>query len=168
MTLQDLPLPLDRIAELPDGMRLHYLDSGQGPVVVWLHGSGPGASGHSNFKGNYPAFAAAGFRNIVLDLPGFGRSDKPADAHYNLDFFVSRLSAFLEVIGVNRCTLLGNSLGGAIALGQALARPDLVERLILMARAAWKSGKPISRWKASSAWWPPTPPARWAWSRCAT
>lgn len=133
MTLQDLPLPLDRYAELPNGMRLHYLDSGQGPVVVWLHGSGPGASGHSNFKGNYPAFAAAGFRNIVLDLPGFGRSDKPADAQYNLDFFVSRLSAFLEVIGVKRCTLLGNSLGGAIALGQALARPDLVEGLILMA-----------------------------------
>lgn len=133
MPLQDLPLPLDRIAELPDGMRLHYLDSGAGPVVVWLHGSGPGASGHSNFKGNYPAFAAAGYRNIVLDLPGFGRSDKPADAQYNLDFFVSRLSAFLEVIGVQRCTLLGNSLGGAIALGQALARPDLVEGLILMA-----------------------------------
>lgn len=133
MTLQDLPLPLDRMAELPDGMRLHYLDSGEGPVVVWLHGSGPGASGHSNFKTNHPAFAAAGFRNIVLDLPGFGRSDKPADAQYNLDFFVSRLTAFLEVIGVNRCTLLGNSLGGAIALGQALARPELVERLILMA-----------------------------------
>ena len=133
MTQQDLPPPQDRIAELPDGMRLHYLDSGQGPVVVWLHGSGPGASGHSNFKGNYPAFAAAGFRNIVLDLPGFGRSDKPADAHYNLDFFVSRLSAFLDVLGIERCTLLGNSLGGAIALGQALARPELVERLILMA-----------------------------------
>ena len=133
MTLQDLPLPLDRMAELPDGMRLHYLDSGEGPVVVWLHGSGPGASGHSNFKTNHPAFSAAGFRNIVLDLPGFGRSDKPADAQYNLDFFVSRLTAFLEVIGVNRCTLLGNSLGGAIALGQALARPELVERLILMA-----------------------------------
>ena len=132
MTKQDLPLPLDRIAELPDGMRLHYLDVGHGPVVVWLHGSGPGASGYSNFKGNYPDFAAAGFRNIVLDLPGFGRSDKPADAQYNLDFFVSRLSAFLDCIGVRRCTLLGNSLGGAIALGQALARPDLVERLILM------------------------------------
>ena len=133
MTQQDLPPSQDRIAELPDGMRLHYLDSGQGPVVVWLHGSGPGASGHSNFKGNYPAFAAAGFRNIVLDLPGFGSSDKPADAHYNLDFFVSRLSAFLDVLGIERCTLLGNSLGGAIALGQALARPELVERLILMA-----------------------------------
>ncbi len=131
MTSRDLPF--DRIAELPDGMRLHYLDVGTGPVVVWLHGSGPGASGFSNFKGNYPAFAAAGFRNIVLDLPGFGRSDKPADAHYNLDFFVSRLSAFVDTIGVDRCTLLGNSLGGAIALGLALARPELVERLILMA-----------------------------------
>ena len=50
MTQQDLPPPQDRIAELPDGMRLHYLDSGQGPVVVWLHGSGPGASGHSKHR----------------------------------------------------------------------------------------------------------------------
>ena len=133
MTLQDLHPPQDRIAELPDGMRLHYLDSGQGPVVVWLHGSGPGASGHSNFKGNYPAFAAAGFRNIVLDLPGFGRSDKPSDVQYNLDFFVANLNAFLGKIGVAKCTLLGNSLGGAIALGQALAHPETVERLILMA-----------------------------------
>jgi 4,5:9,10-diseco-3-hydroxy-5,9,17-trioxoandrosta-1(10),2-diene-4-oate hydrolase len=133
MTAPDLPLPLDRFAELETGLRLHYLDIGQGPVVVWLHGSGPGASGHSNFKGNYPAFVEAGFRNIVLDLPGFGRSDKPADAHYNLDFFVANLNALLKTIGVERCTLLGNSLGGAIALGQALAHPETVERLILMA-----------------------------------
>jgi len=129
----DLPIPLDQFAELDSGLRLHYLDVGQGPVVVWLHGSGPGASGYSNFKGNYPAFAEAGFRNIVLDLPGFGRSDKPADVQYNLAFFVTCLNAFLGKIGVEKCTLLGNSLGGAIALGQALAHPDTVERLILMA-----------------------------------
>lgn len=133
MTSLDLPIPLDQFAELDNGLRLHYLDVGEGPVVVWLHGSGPGASGYSNFKGNYPAFAEAGFRNIVLDLPGFGRSDKPADVHYDLDFFVSNLNAFLKTIGVARCTLLGNSLGGAIALGQALAHPETVERLILMA-----------------------------------
>jgi len=133
MNSPDLPIPLDRFIELDNGLRLHYLDVGKGPVVVWLHGSGPGASGYSNFKGNYPAFAAAGFRNIVLDLPGFGRSDKPADVQYNLDFFVANLNAFLGKIGVAKCTLLGNSLGGAIALGQALAHPDTVERLILMA-----------------------------------
>ncbi len=133
MNPPDLPIPLGQFAELGNGLRLHYLDVGQGPVVVWLHGSGPGASGYSNFKGNYPAFAAAGFRNIVLDLPGFGRSDKPSDVQYNLDFFVANLNAFLDKIGVARCTLLGNSLGGAIALGQALAHPQTVERLILMA-----------------------------------
>ena len=133
MNSPDLPIPLDRFVELDSGLRLHYLDIGEGPVVVWLHGSGPGASGYSNFKGNYPAFAAAGFRNIVLDLPGFGRSDKPADVQYNLDFFVASLNGLLQKIGVTKCILLGNSLGGAIALGQALAHPETVERLILMA-----------------------------------
>ncbi len=129
----DLPLPIGQYAELENGLTLHYLEAGEGPVVIWLHGSGPGASGFSNFKTNYPIFAEAGFRNIVLDLPGFGRSSKPEDAYYNLDFFVECLNQFLQATGIERCTLLGNSLGGAIALGQALAHPDTVERLVLMA-----------------------------------
>ncbi|NBA93738.1 alpha/beta fold hydrolase [Pseudomonas sp. R5(2019)] len=130
---KDLPLPTGNYVQLPDGLRLHYLDIGEGPVVIWLHGSGPGASGFSNFKGNYPAFQKAGYRNIILDLPGFGRSDKPLDAHYNLDFFVGHLKALMDAIDIERCTLLGNSLGGAIALGLTLAHPERVERLILMA-----------------------------------
>ena len=129
----DLPLPVGSYATLDNGLTLHYLDIGSGPVVVWLHGSGPGASGFSNFKGNYPAFAQAGYRNIVLDLPGFGRSDKPTDVNYDLDFFVSSLQGFLDKVGIDRCTLLGNSLGGAIALGAALAYPVRVEKLVLMA-----------------------------------
>ena len=133
MSAQDLPLPLGHFATLPDGLRLHYLDEGQGPVVLWLHGSGPGASGYSNFKANYPVFAAAGYRTIVLDLPGFGRSDKPEDTEYCLDFFVTALNAFLAAVGIARCTRVGNSLGGAIARGQALAHPETVERLILLA-----------------------------------
>ncbi|MEN5305686.1 MULTISPECIES: alpha/beta fold hydrolase [unclassified Pseudomonas] len=129
----DLPLPTGHYATLPNGMRLHYLDEGQGPVVLWLHGSGPGASGFSNFKGNYPQLVAAGYRNIVLDLPGFGRSDKPEDVRYELDYFVDCVAALLEQLGISRCTLLGNSLGGAIALGLALRQPQRVERLILLA-----------------------------------
>ena len=129
----DLPLPVGHYATLPNGLHLHYLDEGAGPVVLWLHGSGPGASGFSNFKGNYPQLVAAGYRNIVLDLPGFGRSDKPEDVQYNLDFFVDCVAAFLECIGVRRCTLLGNSLGGAIALGLALRLPQLPQSLILLA-----------------------------------
>ncbi|AQZ96481.1 alpha/beta fold hydrolase [Halopseudomonas phragmitis] len=132
-TQQDLPLPTGEFVTLDNGLTLHYLDIGTGPVVVWLHGSGPGASGFSNFKGNYPAFEKAGFRNIVLDLPGFGRSDKPDNVNYDLDFFVGNLKALLDKIGIPKATLLGNSLGGAIALGAALAHPELIEKLILMA-----------------------------------
>ena len=130
---KDLPLPVGKYAKLDNGLTLHYLDIGDGPVVIWLHGSGPGASGFSNFKGNYPAFDNAGFRNIVLDLPGFGRSDKPDDVNYDLAFFVENLTLLLDNIGIETCTLLGNSLGGAIALGYTLNNPSRVDNLILMA-----------------------------------
>jgi len=127
------PVPEGKYVQLPNGRKIHYLDEGQGPVVVWLHGSGNGASGYSNFKGNYPAIAKAGFRCIVPDLVGFGYSDKPADVEYPLSFFVECVKQALDVIGVKKCTLLGNSLGGAVALGFALEYPQNVERLVLMA-----------------------------------
>lgn len=130
---QDLPLPIGHFVTIDNGLTLHYLQRGLGPVVIWLHGSGPGASGFSNFKGNYPAFADAGYRNIVLDLPGFGRSDKPDDVNYDLDFFVAALNGFIKALDLGKVILLGNSLGGAIALGQVLAYPNTVERLVLMA-----------------------------------
>lgn len=127
------PVPEGKYAKLPNGYRIHYLDEGQGPVVVWLHGSGNGACGYSNFKGNYPVVAKAGYRNLVLDLIGFGYSDKPADVEYPLSFFVACVKGALDAIGVNKYTIVGNSLGGAVALGMALAHPDNVERLVLMA-----------------------------------
>lgn len=132
MSDQEL-LPLGQFADCPNGYRMHYLDQGEGPVVVFLHGSGPGASGHSNFKGNYPEFAGQGYRCLVPDLAGFGYSDKPDDRDYPLDFFVECVKQTLDAAGVEHCAVVGNSLGGAVAVGLALAYPDLVERLILMA-----------------------------------
>lgn len=126
-------LPEGHYTKLSNGITLHHLEVGSGPTIIWLHGSGPGASGHSNFKGNYPVFAEAGYRNIILDLPGFGRSDKPEHVAYNLDFFVECLNQFIEQRNLAPAILLGNSLGGAIALGQTLANPNTVSRLILMA-----------------------------------
>jgi 4,5:9,10-diseco-3-hydroxy-5,9,17-trioxoandrosta-1(10),2-diene-4-oate hydrolase len=126
-------LPEGKYADCANGYRMHYIDQGEGPVVVWLHGSGPGASGHSNFKGNYPVIAAAGYRCIVLDIVGFGFSDKPDDVDYPLAFFVECAKQTLDTLGVDRCTVVGNSLGGAIAIGMALENPQLVENLILMA-----------------------------------
>jgi 4,5:9,10-diseco-3-hydroxy-5,9,17-trioxoandrosta-1(10),2-diene-4-oate hydrolase len=132
--MSNKPVPEGKYAQLPNGYRIHYHDlEGDGPVVVFLHGSGNGACGYSNFKGNYPAVSRAGYRVIVPDIIGFGYSDKPDNVEYPLSFFVECVKQTLDQIGVTKYTLLGNSLGGAIALGFALAHPMNVERLILMA-----------------------------------
>lgn len=128
-----LPVPEGHYVTLASGYRIHYLDVGQGPAVVFLHGSGSGACSYSNFKGNYPEIARGGYRCIVMDLIGFGYSDKPDDVEYPLSFFVECLKQALDAIGIARCTPLGNSLGGAVALGFALAHPEMTERLVLMA-----------------------------------
>lgn len=126
-------LPEGKYADCANGYRMHYIDQGEGPALVWLHGSGPGASGHSNFKGNYPWLAEQGYRCIVIDIVGFGFSDKPDDVQYPLSFFVECAKQTLDEIGIESCTVVGNSLGGAIAIGMALEHPQLVEKLILMA-----------------------------------
>ena len=133
MPTMNKPVPEGHYAKLPNGHRIHYLDEGKGPVVVFLHGSGNGASGYSNFKGNYPHLVKHGYRVILPDLVGFGYSDKPADVEYPLSFFVECVKQTLDQIGVSKYTLVGNSLGGAVALGFALAHPGNVEKLVLMA-----------------------------------
>lgn len=126
-------LPEGRYAQCANGYRIHYLDEGEGEVVLFLHGSGPGASGYSNFKGNYPALVEAGYRCIVPDHIGYGFSDKPDDVDHPLALFVECILQTLDCAGVDKCTLVGNSLGGAIALGLALEYPERVEKLVLMA-----------------------------------
>ena len=118
-------------------LTLHYHDhqvgGGNGRTVVFVHGSGPGASGYSNFKLNAPVLAEAGYRVIVPDLPGFGYSSKPTGIDYTTDFFVTHLVGLLDAIGVERCALVGNSLGGGVAIRTALDHPERVEKLVLMA-----------------------------------
>ena len=128
-----LPVPEGRYLSLANGLRIHAIDEGRGPVVVFLHGSGNGACGYSNFKGNYPELVAAGYRVLIPDLVGFGYSDKPTEALYTLDYFVECVKQTLDAAGVASATVVGNSLGGAVALGLALAHPASVERLVLMA-----------------------------------
>ncbi len=131
-------LPEGHYAELSQDFRWHYLDfpalgESTGTTVVLVHGSGPGASGWSNFQFNVESFQQAGHRVLVPDLPGYGFSSKPTDAIYTLDYFVSYLEEWLDAIDVQRCILIGNSLGGAISIGTALKSPERIEKLILMA-----------------------------------
>src|SRR5262245_54979912 len=95
------PAPEGHYVKLPNRHRIHYLDKGKGPILVWLHGSGSGACGHSNFKGNYPYFADNGYRNIVIDHLGYGYSDKPDNIEYPIELFVECVKQTLDQIGLS-------------------------------------------------------------------
>lgn len=121
-------------ADIGDGLQMSFREVGDGnKTVVFVHGSGPGASGHSNFKCNYPAFAASGLHVLVPDALGYGDSSKPDNAQYTLDFLVDGLRRFLDAKGVSSAIFVGNSLGGAMCIKLALDDPERVQKLVLMA-----------------------------------
>lgn len=112
---------------------IHVAEAGSGPAVVFLHGSGPGASGASNFRQNIDAFVAAGFRVILPDLIGYGASSKPEGIDYTLQLFTDTVYDALRQHGVERAALVGNSLGGGVALQLTLDHPEFTTSLVLMA-----------------------------------
>lgn len=115
------------------GYDIHLKEAGSGPVVVFLHGSGPGASGASNFRDNWQAFVDAGFRVILPDLIGYGASSKPEGIDYTLQLFADTVFEALRQHGVTQASLVGNSLGGGIGLQIALDQPGFVQSFVLMA-----------------------------------
>lgn len=115
------------------GHEIHLAEIGSGEPVVFLHGSGPGASGASNFRGNINAFVEAGYRVILPDLIGYGASSKPEGIDYTLDLFVETVADALKQHGVGSAHMVGNSLGGGIAIQIALDNPEFVSSLVLMA-----------------------------------
>jgi len=112
-------------------MHLHYDEAGTGAPVVMLHGGGPGASGRSNFSKNLPVFAEH-FRTLVVDQPGYGKSDKPDVEGNYFTFAANALNGLLDELGVDRVHLVGNSLGGGTAVRFALTFPERAGRLVLM------------------------------------
>ena len=119
--------------------RLSMMEAGTGPPVVALHGLG-------GTKGSFlPTVAALEprFRVIAVDLPGFGDSDKPIGAAYDPRFFARAVIDLLDALSLRRAHLIGNSLGGRIALEVGLRNPGRVGRLGLLAPSlAWRRDRP--------------------------
>ncbi|ADU47611.1 alpha/beta fold hydrolase [Intrasporangium calvum] len=107
-------------------------DVGDGPVVLLLHGSGPGVSAAANWRLTIPALVAAGHRVIAPDQLGFGRTVPPEGHEYSVDSWLAHAVALLDVLGVERASVVGNSFGGAMALRLASQHADRVDRLVLM------------------------------------
>lgn len=116
--------------------RTHYIEDGSGDPLILLHGGGAGADGRSNWTTCLPHFAKRR-RAIAPDLVGFGHTDKPDPSGftYSQDARNEQIIAFIEALGLERVSIVGNSMGGATALGVAMRRPDLVENLVLMGSA---------------------------------
>jgi len=115
--------------------RLSTLEAGTGPPVLAIHGLG-GTKGSFLFT---VAALADRFRVVAVDLPGFGDSSKPIGASYNPGFFADAMIDLLDALELDRADLIGNSLGGRVALELALRHPDRVGRLALLAPSlAWR------------------------------
>ena len=114
-----------------DGQLLAYRDLGpvDGPAILLVHGL---MSDGSTWSRPAAGLAEAGYRVIVPDLLGHGSSDKPADGGYHLPYFAASLHSLLTELGVRSVTVVGHSLGGAIAMQLAHDHPELVHRLVLV------------------------------------
>ncbi|MFQ6040715.1 MAG: alpha/beta fold hydrolase [Candidatus Poribacteria bacterium] len=113
-----------------DGIKIHYLTAGSGPPVILIHGLGVFAE---TWLYNIKPLSG---RNTVYapDLVGFGRSEKPK-VKYSLAYFVKFLSGFMDALNIERASLVGNSMGGLIALRFALDYPNRVCKLVFVSGA---------------------------------
>lgn len=111
----------------PD-IRLHYLEAGTGEPVLLIHGWP--TSSHL-WRDTMPAMAANN-RVIAMDLPGFGRSDKPLDASYSFRYHERVLEAFLSALDIAAINLVVHDLGGPVGMYWAAKHRDRVLRLALL------------------------------------
>lgn len=121
--------------------QLSILSAGAGDPVLLIHGLGA-------TKGSFlPTVAALAdsFRMIALDLPGFGDSVKPVGAPYHPPFFARAVVDLMDALAVPRAHMIGNSMGGRVALELGLRHAERVGRLALLAPSlAWRRARPFA------------------------
>ena len=106
---------------------VHYLEAGQGPALVLVHGLG----GSSAVWSDDIDILAKTYRVIAPDLPGYGKSDRPR-ADYSIDYHAAMLKEFIDALGESKVAIAGNSMGGWIAAVFTLNNPEKVSHLILV------------------------------------
>ena len=130
-----------RVTLPASGLGLHLYDTGgeEKSPVLFIHGLGDEAD---TWRHVLPAMPP-GWRGLAPDLPGFGRSDKP-DASYSIPFFAGVLLALLDSLSIARAAVVGHSAGAIVAHQIALAHPERVSRLVLIAGSLVSKKQPIS------------------------
>jgi len=114
-----------------DGVRVHYQEVGEAdaPPMILIHGF---AASNLVWSKVFLELAAAGFRVIAPDLPGYGYSGKPRALDYTIARQAEIVASFMKRLQIDRAVLVGSSYGAAIAATIALDRPTMVEKLVLV------------------------------------
>lgn len=120
---------------------LSTIEAGTGEPVLLLHGLG---ATKASFLPTIDALAST-HRVIGVDLPGFGDSDKPLFAAYDPPFFAQAMTALLDALELDSAHVVGNSMGGRVALQMGLDHADRVRRLVLLAPSmSWLKSRPFA------------------------
>lgn len=113
-----------------NGVRLHYVEYGKGPLVILLHGF-PECWYAWRFQ--LPALAEAGFRVIAPDLRGYNLSDKPRGVgQYRLELLANDVKGLIRALDADSAVLVGHDWGGVIAWYLAMHEPRLIRKLIIL------------------------------------
>lgn len=142
----DLALAFEGMFRLPNGrdpiMRIHdvqlkgrrisTLTMGDGPDVLLVHGLG---SAKTSFFDTAAALRNEGYRVHAIDLPGFGSSRGPATAPYSATWFAETVVEWMDALDISRVHVVGNSMGGRVALELGLRAPERVGGLVLLCPA---------------------------------
>lgn len=114
-------------------LKVHFNEFGTGDkVVIMLHGSGPGTTSWANFSNNVEPLLNKGYRVILLDCPGWGKSDPIVVSGSRSHINAKAVKGVMDVLNIEKADLVGNSMGGHSATAFALDNPSRVNKLILM------------------------------------
>jgi pimeloyl-ACP methyl ester carboxylesterase len=126
------PLMLVRDVPLRSGLHVSTLSTGEGPDVLLIHGLG---AAKSSFFDCAALLAEAGYRVHALDLPGFGGSSKPPRAPYSAPWFAEAVRGVMDALDIESAHLVGNSMGGRVALEIGLRWPERVRSVAALCPA---------------------------------
>jgi haloalkane dehalogenase len=127
-----------------DGLRMHYVDEGEGKPVLLLHGE---PTWSFLWRHVIPRVVESGRRAVAPDLIGFGRSDKPTDqGWYTYDRHVASVTRFVEEFDLRDIALVVHDWGGLIGLRFAVENAERVERLVILDTGVWSGRAPSELW----------------------